>query len=232
MSLPYFFIPGITGNIVDLPEETARHCVQVLRMKVGGQLALTDGKGHLYNTTIKNADKKHCAVEIVETRFEERTIRRISIAISTLKNTGRFEWFLEKATEIGVCEIIPLICHRTERQHFKAERARNILVAAMLQSKQTWLPDLKESQAFEVAVSQSIWQQKLIAHCEEMQKSGLGRFNNLDDIQILIGPEGDFTLNEIESATLHGYQQVSLGHTRLRAETAGIVAASLLINNA
>lgn len=231
MSLPYFFIPGVTGNIIDLPEETARHCVQVLRMKVGEQLALTDGKGHLYSATIKSADKKHCAVEVYETRFEERTVRRVSIAISPLKNAGRFEWFLEKATEIGVCEITPLICQRTERQHFKAERARNILVAAMLQSKQTWLPDLKEPRPFSTTISQNSWNQKLIAHCEELQKSDLSRFSSQDDIQILIGPEGDFTLDEIESAILLGYHPVSLGLTRLRTETAGIVAASLLINS-
>lgn len=231
MSLPYFFVPGIDGNLVDLPEETARHCVQVLRMRPGEQLSLTDGIGHLYDATIRSAGKRHCTVSVDGVQMEERVARKVSIAISPLKNAGRFEWFLEKATEIGVVEIVPLICQRTERQHFKAERAKSILISAMLQSKQSWLPVLKEPVAFEQAVAQSGWTQKLIAHCEDIQKTALSHFYNSNDTQILIGPEGDFTQTEIDAARFYGYHEVSLGLTRLRTETAGIVAATLLINH-
>ena len=232
MSLPYFFIASISeANTIILPEETSKHCIQVLRMKEGEQLQLTDGKGNVTTTRISDANKRHCLVNIEEKNYQKPHSKKISIAISLLKNTSRFEWFLEKATEIGVSEIIPLICERTERQHFRFERMNNILIAAMLQSEQTWLPLLNESQSFQTIITSSVYRQKLIAHCEnDAEKNNITSIITESETQILIGPEGDFTNLEIKQALENNYVQVSLGQTRLRSETAGVVAATLLMN--
>lgn len=233
MSLPYFFIHDFENiNTITLPEETSKHCIQVLRMKEREQLQLTDGKGNLLIARITNADRKHCAVTVEEKKFLQPNSKKISIAISLLKNTNRFEWFLEKATEIGVAEIVPLLCERTERQHFRFERMNNILISAMLQSQQAWLPVLHEPQPFEKSIASSAYPQKLIAHCEDdNNKNNIVSISSLNEIQILIGPEGDFTKQEIEMALKNNYQPVSLGQTRLRSETAGVVAAALLMNS-
>lgn len=232
MALPYFFIETLSQqDVIILPEETSRHCIQVLRMKAGEQLQLTDGKGNLFTVRISKPDKKNCVVAVEEKTFIPPNIKKVSIGISLLKNANRFEWFLEKATEMGIGEIIPLICKRTERQHFRFERMRNILVAAMLQSQQAWLPLLQEPQPVEKIISLSGYSQKLIAHCEETNKKPLRDIAEGNEIQILIGPEGDFTPEEIELALQHHFQPVSLGSTRLRTETAGIVAAALLMNH-
>jgi 16S rRNA (uracil1498-N3)-methyltransferase len=232
MSFPYFFIDDFgSSHTIALPEETSKHCVQVLRMKEGGQLQLTDGRGNVCTARIINADRKHCTVTVEEKKLEQQSERKISIAISLLKNASRFEWFLEKATEIGVREIIPLLCKRTERHHFRFDRMNNILISAMLQSQQAWLPVLQEPQMFDKIVSSSDYAQKFIAHCENDEtKNNIALVDKKNAVQILIGPEGDFTKDEIEKALQQNYQPVSLGNTRLRAETAGIVAATLLMN--
>jgi 16S rRNA (uracil1498-N3)-methyltransferase len=231
MTLPYFYIneydPSQKEIILD--EDTSRHVVQVLRMKEGEQLNLTDGRGNLITTEITEAHKKHCAVKVIDSRLTSHVSRKITIAISLLKNTNRFEWFLEKATEIGVSEIIPLICERTEKQKFRYDRMKGICVSAMLQSQQTWLPILLEPKPFShLAIQQFENQQKFIAHCEDSGKSQLTNQPVNQSTLILIGPEGDFTKQEIELALQNNFIPVSLGETRLRTETAGIVAATLL----
>ncbi|HEY6976081.1 MAG TPA: RsmE family RNA methyltransferase [Chitinophagaceae bacterium] len=233
MSLPYFFIKDLSNsNTIILPEDTSKHCMQVLRMKEGEQVQLTDGKGNLAIARITSADRRYCSVNVEEKKFEERNSRKISVALSLLKNQGRFEWFVEKATEIGISEIIPLICERTERQHFRWERTYNILVAAMLQSEQVWLPILHEPQPFEKMVIASAYPQKLIAYCgEDDNKKDVASIKTKTETQILIGPEGDFTNPEIKQALTNSYIPVSLGRTRLRSETAGVVAITLLMNS-
>jgi 16S rRNA (uracil1498-N3)-methyltransferase len=230
MTLPYFYEPEITPgtNAFTLSEETSKHCVKVLRMGMGDQLHLTDGKGNLFTATILAPDKKSTEVNIISSTFTLPPPRNVSIAISLLKNTGRFEWFLEKATEIGVSEIIPLVCQRTERQHFRYDRMNGVLIAAMLQSQQSWLPELHEPRPYDQVLFSA--RQKLIAHCEAQQKQELKSLPLSDNILMLIGPEGDFSPEEIDSALQNHFQPVSLGATRLRAETAGVVAATLLMN--
>jgi len=232
MSLPSFYEANITqaGNFI-LSEETSKHCIQVLRMKVGEQLALTDGKGNLYSAAISKEDKRKCVVAIQGIENTPKPARHIAIAMSLLKNANRFEWFLEKAVEIGVSEIIPLISARTERQHFRHDRMHNIVVAAMLQSNQAWLPVLHQPVLFDKALGNQ-HTQKLIAHCAEGEKQTVLEVQPNNDVIILIGPEGDFTIDEITLAAQQGYIPVTLGSTRLRTETAGIVAATLLANKA
>ncbi|MGI8950123.1 MAG: RsmE family RNA methyltransferase [Chitinophagaceae bacterium] len=231
MQLPYFYEPFIAANKnFVLSEETSKHCIIVLRMKQGQQLQLTDGKGNLFTAAISKADKKNCEVVIRDTGYEMRDTKQVCIAISLLKNANRFEWFLEKATEIGVEEIIPLLCERTEKQHFRFERMNNILISAMLQSRQAWLPFLKQPTLFHEVVTTSAFHKKFIAHCMQSEKKFIKDVEFDNNLQILIGPEGDFTINEIQLALQHNYIPVSLGSTRLRAETAGVVASALMIN--
>lgn len=229
MALPIFYISEYNKeDIVILNEDTSRHVVQVLRMKSGQLLQLTDGKGSLLTAAIMDEHKKSCSVIIKEKVTHAAPIKKVSIAISLLKNAARFEWFLEKATEIGVTEILPLKCERTEKQHFRFDRLNNILIAAMLQSQQTWLPVMSNPIVFTEAVHNCTASNKLIAHCEVVPKHTIRDFLGENATQILIGPEGDFSPGEIRLALAHHFHPVTLGKTRLRAETAGVVAATLL----
>lgn len=232
MSIPYFYQEGVRGlGASILNEETSKHCIQVLRMKTGEALHLSDGKGGLHKAIITTEHKRNCEVNILESTFQEHKGRKVSVAISLLKNTNRLEWFLEKATEMGITEIIPLLCQRTEKQQFRFDRMNQILISAMLQSQQTWLPILHQPTKIETVINQSNYSQKLVAHCEETNKQSIPELSIADDVQILIGPEGDFTTTEIDLALQNGYLPISLGETRLRTETAGVVAAALLVNS-
>lgn len=228
MALPFFFADHIpdSGELT-LDEENSRHIVQVLRMQPGEKFLLTDGKGNAAETEISDAHKKHCTVNIISSTVTERSSPRLTIAISLIKNAGRFEWFLEKATELGTAEIIPLITDRTEKQHSRHERFVSICRSAMLQSSQVWMPVVHKPQYFSDVVENARQQQKLIAHCTEEDKTGLASaFNaSLESHIILIGPEGDFSDQEIVKAKTLDFKGVSLGNTRLRTETAGIYAA-------
>lgn len=231
MNLPLFFsdVVGEVNELITLPEESSKHIVQVLRMKAGENLLLTNGKGYLLNASIIDDHKKRTTVKIIRSDFSPAPSEKISVAISLLKNANRFEWFLEKATELGISEIVPLICERTERQHFRMDRMKTILVSAMLQSQQSWLPILSEPIKFHTAITTFLHEQKYIAHCadDEMKKDFTKVLQPGSRI-ILIGPEGDFTSDEIALAKSQSYAPVTLGSTRLRTETAGMVAAVLL----
>jgi|HubBroStandDraft_2_1064218.scaffolds.fasta_scaffold130065_2 16S rRNA (uracil1498-N3)-methyltransferase len=228
------------GEIV-LDEETSKHVVQVLRMRPGEQLQLTDGKGGLLTAIIVDDHKKKCLVRIVAAVHRPGRENKVTLAISLLKNANRLEWLLEKVTEIGVTAIIPLVCERTEKQHFRQDRMQNILVSAMLQSQQVWLPALSSLALFADVVGMGDgYTRKYIAHCLETERISLadavgrtaagadGKSGAADSSIILIGPEGDFSTKEIELALSNGFLPVTLGDTRLRTETAGIVAATLL----
>ena len=226
--LPYFFQPTINNQQqIILNEETSKHCIRVLRMKAGDQLQLTSGIGDLYTVEIINANKNACVVKKISYTFSPKNIKQLTIAISPLKNTSRFEWFLEKATELGISNIIPIICKRTERQLFKLERMQNILVAAMLQSQQCYLPHLSEPIAVNDFIQTIIAKTKFIAHCLDENKKQVKDFVS-GEMLMMIGPEGDFAPEEIALALQNNFIPVSLGNTRLRTETAGVVAATLL----
>jgi 16S rRNA (uracil1498-N3)-methyltransferase len=235
MSLPIFYIESAAAvnDIMTLPEEASKHIIQVLRKEIGEQVLLTDGVGNLLTAEIINDHKKKCGVRITQAQHTPAPGRQIAIAISLLKNTSRFEWFLEKATEIGVQTIIPLLCERTEREHFRHDRMKSILISAMLQSQQSWLPVLHEPISYEQLFRQEEvigTAQKFIAHCMEDARKDLRE--EADSSQpsqlMLIGPEGDFTPGEVSLALQHQFVPVTLGDNRLRTETAGVVAATLL----
>ena len=230
MSLPFFFQEEFSKEtIFTLNEDASKHIIQVLRMKYGEQLQLTNGKGKIIIVEIISENKKAAEVKIISTSDIPHQTSNITIAISLIKNTNRFEWFLEKATEIGVSEIIPLICERTEKQNFRYARMKNILVSAMLQSQQAWLPILHQPIKYSEAIKNSSQQSKFIAHCIEGEKRSFHQHISTSAHQLIcIGPEGDFTKQEIEMAIANNFIPVSLGDTRLRTETAGMVACVLL----
>src|SRR5215204_2548240 len=233
MTLSFFYIGDYNSSQKEivLDEDTSRHVVQVLRMKEGEKLNLTDGKGSLIIAEVIDAHKKHCSVKIIDSLLTTRNSRKVTIAISLLKNTNRFEWFLEKATEIGISEIIPLICERTEKQKFRYDRMKGICISAMLQSQQCWLPELHEPVQFgDLMMRRFDEHRKIIAHCLEESKTELAdlQISKLLNQLIVIGPEGDFTKSEIDLALENNFIPVSLGETRLRSETAGVVAVTLL----
>lgn len=232
MALPFFYAEAIntSNNRYTLEEDTSKHVVQVLRMKPGEALQLTNGAGDLFTAEIATGHKKHCEVVITASYQQPASNRKVAIGISLLKNASRFEWFLEKATEIGVTEIFPLLCQRTEKQRFRQDRMQHILVSAMLQSQQTWLPRLHEPIQVEKLIKENTTEIKLIAHCVEGEKQSLLNYktNTPSNSIILIGPEGDFSPKEIDLALQHQFKPVTLGETRLRTETAGMVAATIL----
>ena len=233
MALPFFYLPSYSAGQTEivLDEDNSRHIIQVLRMQSGERLQLTDGKGVLLEAEIIEDHKKKCRVRVLSSRVFPPRPKQVTLAISLLKNANRFEWMLEKAMEIGVGEIIPLLCQRTEKQHFRQDRMQGILVSALLQSQQVWLPVLHPPTAFG-AVLQTAggYTRRYIAHCLEEEKTSLKTAGGgaTGPSIILIGPEGDFSPEEIQQALAGGYQPVTLGGTRLRTETAGIVAATLL----
>jgi 16S rRNA (uracil1498-N3)-methyltransferase len=235
MALPYFFVEDLQADTVKLDEDTSRHMISVLRMQKGASVLLTNGKGLKATAVIEDDNRKKCMVSIRQRQEEPLKTQQAAIGISLLKNTTRFEWFLEKATEIGVREIIPLVCERTEKEKFRSDRMQQILISALLQSQQCWLPVLHEPTSFEKITGEFTAQRKYIAHCLPQQKTSLSQqmameADSSSSRLILIGPEGDFSPREIRLALDHGYLPVSLGHTRLRTETAGMVAAVMMSN--
>ncbi len=223
-----FFSKNIKNGIAQLDEVEARHAVQVLRRKVGDAMQLTDGEGNLYEGRIVEIGKKNCLIGINSTieAYNERPFK-LHIAIAPTKNIDRFEWFLEKATEIGIDEITPLICKRSEREVIKWERLNGVLLSAMKQSLKAYLPKLNEAIGFQQFMKNDFLEsQNFMGHCMENEEKQLlsKMYKKGRNSVILIGPEGDFTEGEVATALAKNFQAVSLGDSRLRTETAGIVA--------
>ncbi len=221
-----FYTPELNGNTFALNEEESRHCVNVLRLRSGDTIHITDGIGNLYETIITEANTKRCTGEIVTIlkEYHKRTFH-IHICIAPTKNITRFEWFLEKATEIGIDEITPLICQHSERVQIRVPRLEKVLIAAMKQSLKDYLPKLHEPVRFDTFIQLPFEGRKFIASCEHdviIQLSTI--YQKGTNALILIGPEGDFSKEEIVSAKKSGFIPISLGKSRLRTETAGIVA--------
>lgn len=224
-----FYIPDISGAEVILNETESKHAIRVLRLTEGTQVQLIDGKGGFYEAIISDAHHKRCKLLITcsVSDFEKRKFK-LHLAIAPTKNIDRFEWFLEKCTEIGIDEITPLLSEHSERKVVKPERLEKILVAAMKQSLKAYLPELKPINTFNDLVSKSEYQNKYIAHCNEGDKVHLkNEIIKGEDAFVLIGPEGDFSKEEVTFALQHGFKEISLGNARLRTETAGVVACHI-----
>ena len=221
-----FYTPDISGNIYTLDETESKHCVRVLRLEKGDEITLVDGRGGFFTAEIADPNPKRCAVKVIksELNFGLRNYK-VHIAIAPTKNIERIEWFLEKATEIGINRVTPLLCRYSERKEIKTDRLEKVMVSAMKQSIKAYLPQLDPLTKFNDFIRQPFDGQKFIAHCDEKHRDLLKTMvDTNNNYLILIGPEGDFSSEEIEMAINAGFHPVSLGDSRLRTETAGVVA--------
>lgn len=238
--LSRFYAPeiGAQGNFL-LPPEESRHVTKVLRLGKGDALELLDGKGTIYTCIILDEGKKGTSLEVESARsVAMRSTYKIHLAVAPTKNMERFEWMLEKATEIGLDACTPVICQRSERRDINAIRLEKILIAAMKQSHNVWLPVLHPPSPLKKVLELEFSGTKAIAHCLDTGRSSLRQLvhenrpsagnilQSVPEFLILIGPEGDFTELEINSALAEGFSPVSLGNNRLRTETAGMVACA------
>lgn len=239
-----FYTPDITTPVYTLSEEESKHAVRVLRLSIGDFIYLIDGVGGFYKAQLTDTNAKRCSVTITEVQKEYgKRPFNLHIAIAPTKSIDRTEWFLEKATEIGIDEITPIECDRSERTVVKTDRLNKILVSAIKQSVKAYLPKLNQMTGFDKFVTQPFEGQKFIAHCnhlsltsgsspngEERNKSTY--LKNLykpgQNALILIGPEGDFSEKEVELAVQNGFKEISLGNSRLRTETAALVACDVI----
>lgn len=224
-----FYTPDIDIH-PELPEEEAAHCLRVLRLSQGDKITLTDGKGYFYEAQISVASAKRCSVSILNKTFQPFYWRgHLHLAMAPTKNMDRTEWFAEKATEIGIDEISFLNCRFSERKVLKVERIEKIVVSAVKQSFKARKPQINEMTSFDKFVRQDFPGDKFIAHCYAGEKPLLKDvLSNEKDTLVLVGPEGDFSPEEVELALSCGFRPVSLGMSRLRTETAALVAAHLM----
>lgn len=231
MDIPFFFHPRLTdvGSIEELSEDTARHVVSVLRMQEGEPLILVDGRGTKAHASILHTAKKKCSVRISSMEVLPDDRPPVTVAVSPVKNAARYEWMLEKLTEIGVRRVFPLLTERTVRERMRADRLESIAVSAMLQSQQAWMTEVSSPGSLSNLLKEEGFSRRYIAHCLPESRLELrNEYRSTSPVLMLIGPEGDFTPAEIEASISAGCIPVSLGAHRLRTETAALVAAVLL----
>ncbi len=222
-----FYSPELTNTnkTFMFSKEESKHIVRVLRKKEKDVLFVTNGKGFIFKCEINTANDKKCEVSIIETTLQEPQKYNLHLAVAPTKMNDRYEWFLEKATEIGITEITPIICDHSERKVIKTERFEKILESATKQSLSAYKPILNNAIPLKNFIENTTTTTKFIAHCEETEKKSLKKeLQPNKDYLILIGPEGDFSQKEIDLALKHNFIPVTLGETRLRTETAAIVA--------
>jgi len=224
----FFLDPQFDPKIGTLNPEESKHAARVLRLKEGDTIFIGDGGGVQYTAEISQISKQDVKVNVLEKKGFPKPLHHVTVAISPTKNLSRFEWFLEKATELGVSEIIPLISRRTERTRIKEERSEKIILNAAKQSQRAFIPRLHPTTGFEELLI-SEHKNGLIAHCiDDKMRATVGVNPEGSESLILIGPEGDFTLEEVELAEKKGFKGVILNENRLRTETAGILAVAML----
>ncbi len=225
-----FYVPNISGAEIILGETESKHAIRVLRLQNGNLVQIIDGTGGFYEAEITDANQKKCRLSILKSQPEfGKKDFHLHIAIAPTKNIDRFEWFLEKATEIGIDEITPLLTSHSERKTINPDRLEKILVSAIKQSLKAYLPKLNNLTNFKELVTKNKTENKFIAYCDNIQKTHLKDLaTKAKDTLILIGPEGDFSPEEVKLAIENGFKVVSLGESRLRAETAGIVACHIV----
>ena len=227
-----FYAPDITLPLYTLGEEESKHCVRVLRLGEGDHLHLTDGRGNMHLCEVVDAHPKRCSVKIVSTEYEfEKMNYRLVMAVAPTKNIERFEWFLEKATEIGVSEFIPLETAHSERRTIKLEREQRVITSAVKQSLKAYHPELHDMTEFRKLLDMPFEGRRFIAHCGNAVKGKSYLAKSIsagENVMILIGPEGDFSPEEVALAVECGFEEITLGHQRLRTETAAVVAVTMV----
>ena len=222
-----FFNPDISENSqqISFSKDESKHIVKVLRKSVGDVLEITNGNGWMFQARITVVDLKNCLAEIISKTLQPKKAYALHLAVAPTKMNDRYEWFLEKATEIGIDSLTPIICDHSERKTVKEDRFEKILQSAMKQSLNCYMPKLNKAISFKEFMNQDITGQRFIAHCQHLQRVSLkNELKAETEVTILIGPEGDFSVKEIEMAIHNNFIPVTLGETRLRTETAAIVA--------
>lgn len=226
-----FYIQNANNTLQFLPKEESKHAVKVLRLQESDLLSITNGNGDIHTARIVVPNQKKCEVEIFETKHFEPKKHKIHIAVAPTKLNDRYEWMLEKMTEIGIDEITPIICQRSERKVLKLERMERIIISAVKQSWKAYKPQINEPVKYSDFIKSSKFDQQFIAHCN----GGCGSDEHLKtqasinkNVGVLIGPEGDFTETEVALATSNGWVKTGLGSARLRTETAALVACLTL----
>lgn len=228
----YFFVPDASAHN-ELPNEEGQHATRVLRLEAGDEVFLMDGVGQFYRAVLTLVTQKRCLYEITETLPQAKAWSgRIHLAIAPTKNIDRIEWIAEKCSEIGWDDLSFLNCKFSERKQLRTDRIEKIIVSAVKQSRKPFMPTVNELHDFNQFVSQNRQGRKFICHCyDEIEKSDLFHLLNDmdkdDDITILVGPEGDFSIDEVRFALQNGYESVTLGNFRLRTETAGLMAVTM-----
>lgn len=227
-----FYTSESFGEILILDGQESHHCIKVLRTKEGDEVHAIDGVGGFYRAIVAEANHKECKLKIIEKLEGHNPLPyELHIGIAPTKSIDRFEWFLEKATEIGVSTITPIICERSERKNIRMDRLEKVVISAMKQSMKAFKPKLMQAMSFNEWLIQDPAQSNLIAHCNETEKQNLWNMKLSGSIKLAIGPEGDFSGEEINKAIKSGFKEISLGDYRLRTETAGIVACSAVYFN-
>ncbi|HRV53655.1 MAG: 16S rRNA (uracil(1498)-N(3))-methyltransferase [Bacteroidetes bacterium] len=221
-----FYSSQISNQIALLDEQESRHCIKVLRHRQNDELNFTDGNGNIYSGKLSKADLRQCEITIQNIQKEEQRNFELHIAIAPTKAMERFEWFLEKAAELGVEEITPLLCRHSERKHLNMERCEKILISGMKQSNRSRKPKLNEMTPFNKMMNHNA-DVKAIAHCSSGDKKSIIEIMQASSLLLLIGPEGDFSEEEIKLATDASFIPLTLGDKRLRTETAAVHAASI-----
>lgn len=223
-----FYIPEIESPFVQLPEEESKHAIKALRLQPGNQLLLSNGKGKLALSTIVSNDYKKTMVEVNKIIETASLPYKLHVAISPLQHADRFEWFIEKVVELGIEQITPLLCHRSEKKHINVERLNKICISALKQSRQAYLPKINTLQKIEDFIKIETQTNKAIARCEGERQSIKNWIaqSNSTSYTLLIGPEGDFTEKEWQLAQEHHFTPINLGSSVLRSETAAIFVAA------
>lgn len=226
-----FYAPDMLGGVYQLSKDESKHAIRVLRLRNGDEIILADGKGCLFRSKIIDDNHNACIAEEIERTYKPKTRDfRIHIAIAPTKNIDRFEWMVEKCTEMGVDEITPIITQRSERSTIKMDRLNRITIAAIKQSINAYTPKINEIVDFKTMIVGAKEDVKLIAHCNDTKKDSIYRAcGKQKDSIVFIGPEGDFTMEEVGWAIENGFTPISLGENRLRTETAGILACHGII---
>jgi len=222
-----FYAPDIAGDTYTLDEKESKHIIRVLRMIKGADVRLIDGQGNLYEGIISDPDQKRCTIKVTGRIYDfEKRNYRLHIAISPLKNPERFEWFVEKSVEIGIDEITPLVCRNTEKPGIKSDRVNNLIISAMKQSLKATRTVLNDTCNFKDFIKMDLKGIMMIAHCDNsIERTKISDvYSKNENAVILIGPEGDFSKEEIDSAIKSKFSPVHLGPSRLRTETAGVAA--------
>lgn len=222
-----FYCISLEGDLIELPEEEAHHAVSVLRLKSGDRIGMLDGKGTRVEAELEEVSKRSCTARVMDrTLFQPERTARIHLAVAPTKQMERFEWFVEKAVEVGVDRITPVLTARTERGKLRPDRLERVAVAAMKQSQRTWLPKIDEMIPLSALIVQQLPPQRYFGWCEGRHEALMNSYSPANEVLVVIGPEGDLTPQEADELRSASFAAVSIGTARLRTETAALTACT------